>query len=91
MCERVRLYGWAVEDAAEAAGVSDRTCYRWLVRYDAGEPMTDRSSVPETQPTKTPAKIEATIERLRRLRKTSSTIAALLKLAVSTGPVRFSV
>ena len=84
MCERVRLHRWAIEDAAEAAGVSERTCYRWLVRYDAGEPMTDRSSVPETQPSKTPVKVEATIERLRRLRKTSSAIAALLGMAVST-------
>jgi transposase len=84
MCERVRLRGWTVEDAAEAAGVTERTCYRWLVRYDAGEPMTDRSSVPESQPTKTPPRVEAVIERLRRLRKTSSVIAVVLKMAVST-------
>ena len=84
MCERVRLDGWTVQDAAVAAGVHERTAYRWLARYDAAEPMLDRSSRPHTSPTRTPAKVEAVIERLRRLRKTSSAIAALLGLAVST-------
>ena len=84
MCDRVRLDGWTVEDAAAAAGVHERTAYRWLARYDADEPMTDRSSRPHTTPTRTPAKVEAAIERLRRLRKTSSAIAALLGMAVST-------
>ena len=84
LCERIRLQGWTVEEAAFAANVSERTAYRWLARYDAGEPMTDRSSRPHTSPNRTPTKVEAAIERLRRLRKTSSTIAALLKMAVST-------
>jgi len=84
MCERVRLDGWTVADAAEAAGVSERTAYRWLTRYDGHEPMTDRSSRPHTSPTRTPEKVEAAIERLRRLRKTSSAIAVLLGMAVST-------
>jgi transposase InsO family protein len=84
MCDRVRLDGWTIAEAAEAAGVTERTCYRWLVRYDAGQPMRDLSSRPHTSPTRTPRKVEAVIERLRRLRKTSSTIAALLKMAVST-------
>ena len=35
MCERVRDEGWTVAEAAEAAGCSERTCYRWLARYDA--------------------------------------------------------
>jgi transposase InsO family protein len=84
LCERIRLDGWTVAEAAEAANVSERTAYRWLARYDAGEPMTDRSSRPRTSPTRTPAKVVAAIERLRRLRKTSSAIAALLGMAVST-------
>jgi transposase len=84
MCDRIRLDGWTVADAAEAAGVCERTAYRWLERYDAGEPMLDRSSRPHSSPTRTPAKVEAAIERLRRLRKTSSDIAALLGMAVST-------
>lgn len=84
LCDRIRLEGWTVAEAAHAANVSERTAYRWLARYAAGEPMTDRSSAPHTTPTRTPPNVEAEIERLRRLRKTSSTIAALLGMAVST-------
>ncbi len=63
--------------------VAERTTYRWLARYDAHEPTMDRSSQPRHSPTRTPRKI-VVIERLRRPRKTSSTIAPLLKMAVST-------
>ena len=84
MCERVRIEGWTVADAAAAANMSERTVYRWLARYDAGEPLLDRSSRPHHSPRQTPVKVEIAIERLRRLRKTSTTIAAVLQLAVST-------
>lgn len=84
MCQRVREHGWTVADAAAAANLSERRAYEWLARYDAGEPMTDRSSRPHTSPRRTPPRVVAAIVRLRRLRKTSSTIAAALKLAVST-------
>ena len=84
LCERVRLEGWTVDDAADAFGVSPRTVFRWLCRYDAGEPMTDRSSAPRRRPTRTPAKVEAQIGRLRRLRFTSTRIAATLHMPVST-------
>jgi Transposase and inactivated derivatives len=84
LCERVRFGGWTVADAAEAANVSERTTYRWLARFDAGEQMTDRSSRPHSSPTQTPLKVEIVIERLRRSRMTSSAIAAALKMAVST-------
>lgn len=84
MCERVRAEGWTVQDAAEAAGCSERTCYRWLARYDAGEPLTDRSSTPHSVPGRTPAALEAQIEELRRLRWTSTRIAAALEVPTST-------
>jgi transposase InsO family protein len=84
LCERIRIEGWTVAEAAEAANISERTAFRWLARYDTGEPMTDRSSRPRTSPTRTPVKVEAVIERLRRSRMTSSAIAAALKMAVST-------
>lgn len=84
LCERVRLEGWTVSDAAEAANLSERTTYRWLARFDAGEPMSDRSSRPRTSPTRTPVQLEVVIERLRRSRMTSSAIACSLKMAVST-------
>jgi transposase InsO family protein len=46
--------------------------------------MSDRSSAPHRRPTRTPPKVERQIERLRRLRWTSTKIAATLDLAVST-------
>jgi transposase InsO family protein len=84
MCRRVRDEGWTVEEAAEAAGCSERTCYRWLARFDAGEPMIDRSSAPLSVPNRTPAEVVAVIEQLRRLRQTSTQIAAKLNMATST-------
>jgi len=84
MCERVRHQGWTVAEAATAAGCSDRTCYRWLKRFDDDEPMDDRSSAPHHVPGRTPAETEALIEQLRRLRWTSTRIAAELDLATST-------
>jgi transposase len=62
MCRRVREEGWTVAEAAEAAGCSERTCYRWLARFDAGQPMTDRSSAPRSVPGRTPVETEA-VER----------------------------
>ena len=50
MCQRVRDDGWTAAEAAFAAGCSERTCYRWLDRYDASEPMLDRSSAPQEHP-----------------------------------------
>ncbi len=84
MCERVRFEGWTVTEAAEAFGVSTRTVFRWLCRFDAGEAMTDRSSAPHKVPGRTSAQTEALIEQLRRLRWTSTRIAAELGLATST-------
>jgi transposase InsO family protein len=84
LCARVREDGWTVLEAAEAAGCSERTAYRWLARHAAGESMLDRSSAPVRRPTRTPARLEAEIERLRRLRWTSTKIAATLELPTST-------
>ena len=84
MCQRVLDGGWTVEAAAEAAGCSERTCYRWLARYKAGEPMTDRYSAPHSVPGRTSPEVQALIEQLRRCRHTSTRIAAELDLPVST-------
>lgn len=84
MCRRIREQSWSPGDAAASFGVSVRTAYRWLARFDAGEAMTDRSSAPRSTPTRTPPSVEAEIERLRRLRFTSTRIAATLGLPVST-------
>lgn len=84
ICRRVLDEGWTVEEAADAAGCSQRTCYRWLARFKAGEPMTDRSSAPRSVPGRTAPEVEALIEQLRRCRHTSTRIAAELDLPVST-------
>ena len=84
MCERVRHEGWTAAEAADAFGVSERTVFRWLRRFDAGEPMTDRSSAPHRRPSKTPKELEAQIEQLRRLRWTATRIAGTLHVPTST-------
>ena len=53
MRRRVREDGWSVTDTADAAGCSERTMYRWLNRFDAGEELTDRSSAPWSVPGRT--------------------------------------
>jgi transposase InsO family protein len=84
LCRRVVDEGWTVAEAAEAAGCSERTGYRWLARWRNNEPMTDRSSAPHRVVNRTPDKTVAMIEQLRRLRWTSTKIAAELGLATST-------
>jgi transposase InsO family protein len=84
LCQRVREQGWTVVAAAEAAGISPRRAHVWLARFDAGEPLTDRSSRPHRSPRSTSKAVQDAIVRLRRLRKTSSAIAAVLGMAVST-------
>jgi transposase InsO family protein len=84
MCRRVRIENRPVKDVAESFGVSTRTVLRWLARWDQGELMTDRSSAPRRRPGRTPRAVEAEIERLRRLRWTSTRIAAALAMPTST-------
>jgi transposase InsO family protein len=84
MCRRVVDEGWTVGEAADAAGCSERTAYRWLARWRVGEPMTDRSSAPHHVVNRTPDRVVAMIEQLRRLRWTSTRIAAELEMPTST-------
>jgi DNA-binding transcriptional ArsR family regulator len=69
-----------------AAGVSDRTAYRWLRRFrEQGEPgLDDRSSAPKRIPHKTPAERVEAIRALRRLRMTAGEISELLSMPIST-------
>jgi transposase InsO family protein len=75
-----------VTEAAMAAGVSDRTVYRWLRRFrEQGEAgLVDRCSAPRRIPHKTPAKRVEAIAALRRLRMTAAEIAELLSMPLST-------
>jgi transposase InsO family protein len=85
LCQRIDEERWTVADAAEAAGISERRAYEWLRRWREGDRvLEDRSSTPKRIANRTPVRVEAVIERLRRLRMTSTTIAAKLRMAVST-------
>jgi transposase InsO family protein len=86
MVRRVVEQRWSVAQAAMAAGVSDRTCSKWLARYriegDAG--LVDRSSAPKTVANRTDERAIAVIAALRRIRFTGPEIAELLGRPVST-------
>jgi transposase InsO family protein len=78
--------GWSLTEAAEAAGVSERTAAKWLARWrEEGEVgLLDRSSAPRTRPTQLRADRVKAIEALRRLRMTAAEIAEALGMALST-------
>ena len=86
MVRRVVDEGWSIAGAAEAAGVSERTCSKWVRRYrDEGEAgLCDRSSTPRSVPNRTPEDRVAAIAALRRLRLTGAEIAFCLGMAIST-------
>src|SRR4051794_33903405 len=82
-----RLEGeWSLTEAAEAAGVSERTAAKWLARWRAeGEAgLQDRSSAPRTVPSRTPETRVEAIAALRRLRMTGPEIAECLGMPGST-------
>ena len=85
LCERVGA-GWSVMEAAEAAGITDRTARRWLARWrvegEAG--LLDRSSAPKSCPHKTPADRVGVICELRQLRMTAAQISVALGMPLST-------
>jgi transposase InsO family protein len=84
--DRVVVEGWSVATAAEAAGVSERTVYRWLARFrrEGHRGLVDRRSVPGWIPHKTPADRVSAICALRRLRLTAAQISVDLSMPLST-------
>ena len=86
LVDRVLVEGWSVTAAAAAAGVSDRTAYRWLARWRAeGEAgLFDRSSAPKRIPHRTAPERVRAIRTLRQLRMTGAEIAEILAMALST-------
>src|SRR5215216_3380191 len=86
MVGRVVEEGWSVAEAAMAAGVSDRTCSKWLARYQCeGEAgLVDRSSAAKTVANRTDERTVAVIAALRRVRFTGLEIAELLGRPLST-------
>jgi transposase InsO family protein len=84
--DRVVCEGWSLAAAAEAAGVTERSVYRWLARWRAEGPagLIDRRSVPRRIPHKTPPERVAVICGLRQLRLTAAQIAEQLSMPLST-------
>ena len=86
LADRVLDGGWSLAAAAEAAGISERTAWKWVDRFrregEAG--LEDRSSVPVSVPSRTPADREELIVSLRELRFTSPEIAETLGMPLST-------
>jgi len=86
LADRVLLEGWSLAAAAEAAGVSERTAWKWVDRFrregEAG--LEDRSSAPVSVPARTPVEREQLILSLRELRFTSPEIAETLGMPLST-------
>lgn len=78
--------GRTITQAAEAAGVSGRTCSKWVGRYRAeGETgLLDRSSAPRRVHNRTDEQLVQLLAALRRLRFTAPELAELLGLPIST-------
>ncbi|MCA1677579.1 MAG: IS481 family transposase [Actinobacteria bacterium] len=86
MVRRVVEEDWSLTEAAEAAGVSERTAGKWVGRYRTeGQPgLIDRSSAPQTVANRTAERRIEAIAALRRLRMTGDEIAECLEMALST-------
>jgi transposase InsO family protein len=86
LVDRVLLEGWSLARAGAAAGVSERTAWKWVDRYrregEAG--LEDRSSAPASVPGRTPPDREQLIVSLRELRFTGAEIAETLGMPLST-------
>jgi transposase InsO family protein len=86
LIERVEVAGWSLMEAAEAAGISERTASKWLARYRAQGPqgLLDRSSAPSVVANRTDEQTVQVIAALRRLRFTGPEIAEVLDRPLST-------
>lgn len=86
LIDRVCDRSWSVAQAAEAAGISERTAYRWLSRWrgEGAAGLEDRSSAPRRIPHRTPSDRVHAIAALRRLHMTAAEIAEVLCMALST-------
>jgi transposase InsO family protein len=86
LVHRVRQEGWPPDLAADAAGLSTRTVYKWLARFDqegrAG--LEDRSSRPASMPGCRDAAWATLVSQLRRCRMSGPLIAKRLRLPRST-------
>jgi transposase InsO family protein len=86
LIDRVLAAGWSLTEAAEAAGVSERTAAKWLSRWrtEGRAGLLDRSSAPRVVANRTDERTIEVIAALRRLRFTGPEIAELLNRPLST-------
>jgi transposase InsO family protein len=86
MVKRVMEQGWTPVQAARAAGVSERTAYKWLARYrdEGAVGLADRRSIAHRLPHALSSAWVALIRTLRQGRLVAHTIARQLQLARST-------
>ena len=86
MVQRVVDEQWSFAEAAQASGVSERTCRKWVGRFLAEglDGLRDRPSTPHSVPHRTPDELVEVIATLRRLRMTGAEIAFCLAMAAST-------
>lgn len=78
--------GWDIREAAEAAGISVRSAYKWLKRFREGGSanLRDKSSRPQHFPRAIPLDRRRVILRLRQHRMTAAQISVRLKMPRST-------
>jgi transposase InsO family protein len=86
LVDRIEKESWTVQDAAESAGISERTTRKWLARYRAegAAGLVDRSSAPRTIANRTTPQTVELLAALRRLRFTAPELADLLEMPCST-------
>jgi transposase InsO family protein len=86
LVRRIVEEGLRPVEAAQAAGVSPRTAYKWLRRFEAegGAGLEDRSSRPRVCPHQTGAGVCQQILALRRERRTYRQIGQQLGVSMST-------
>ncbi len=86
MVEQVLAQDRSVTLAAEAAGVSERTCAKWVTRYRSEGPagLLDRSSAPRRVHNRTDPRPVELLVSLRRLRFTAPELSDLLGMPLST-------
>lgn len=86
LVERVLEGGWSLTEAAQAAGLSRQTAYKWLKRHAQGgrQALRDRSSRAHRRAHALPGEWLDLIEYLRHFRQTARLIGLQLGLARST-------
>jgi transposase InsO family protein len=86
LVDRIERQSWTVQDAAESAGISERTARKWLARWrvEGAAGLLDRSSAPKRIANRTAPQTVELLAALRGLRFTAPELADLLDLPCST-------